>query len=210
VRVSSIVGIDRHESVAKAILTARSSTDANAAAVNIFVTPRTPADESIGTTFRATAGGPTTTNVPASTPNGLPNAWMRITRTGDAFKMFRSTDGSTWIEINSATVALGPSAVVGMGVNSHRGGRLTVGTFHDFQIIQAPVAPTLLNPNYTGTAFSASLQTQSGVTYEVQYNNDLNTSTWTTFSTFVGDGSVQPINDPGPLPANRFYRVRTE
>lgn len=216
VRVSSLVGIDRLESVAKAILTARSTIDGGSAAVNVFLTPPVPADFSIASTFRPTAGGPTTTNAAPSTPNGLPNAWMRITRVGDAFTTYRSTDGNTWVQLGTATVALGSPALVGMGVNSHRGpagqrlGRLAVGTFHDFRIIQAPAAPALTSPNYTGSAFRASFQTQSGVTYEVQRNGDLDPSTWMTFDTVVGDGLPYEINDSGSLPARRFYRVRAQ
>jgi hypothetical protein len=44
----------------------------------------------------------------------------------------------------------------------------------------------------------------------VEYNNDLNTSNWQTLATVPGNGNPYTINDGGPLPSKRFYRVRVQ
>lgn len=62
--------------------------------------------------------------------------------------------------------------------------------------------------SFGGTTFSGSFQTENGVTYAVEYKDDLNAPTWTLLTTIVGDGTVKPFTDPGPLPAARFYQIR--
>jgi hypothetical protein len=62
--------------------------------------------------------------------------------------------------------------------------------------------------NHSGGAFSANLQTIAGVTNVVEYKNSLDAANWTELTAFLGDGSVKPIIDSGPLPSTRFYRAR--
>jgi hypothetical protein len=210
VRVSSLVSSNAPaiEATAKAILTARATADANSAAINVYVTPPSPADNSVVATFRTTAGGGTTTNATAFVPGGPPNGWMRLKRVGDVFTTYRSSDGSAWVQLGSTTVSLGPSALVGVGALSRRNGRLATATFNDFKITQAAAAPTLLSPTYSGSSFGTSFQSQPGVTYEAQYNDNLNTLNWITFDTIAGDGTTKSVNDPSPSPTKRFYRIR--
>jgi uncharacterized repeat protein (TIGR01451 family) len=58
-----------------------------------------------------------------------------------------------------------------------------------------------------GTSFGGSIQTQPGVTYQVQYKDDLNAATWTLLQTIDGDGAVKPFSDPAPTASSRFYRI---
>ena len=210
VRVVSLERGDRLETTSKAILAARAGTEANAAAVNVFITPSYPADNNVVSSVRPDSGGTTTNILGGAAGNGLPNAWLRITREGDLFTTYRSTNGTDWVQLGTATVTMGPSAVVGMGVVSHRNGRTVTGTFTDFQTGQPSTQPQIVNSRYNGTSFTASFDTRPGVTYLVQYNNDLNTSNWQTLATVTGDGNPYTINDAGPLPARRFYRVRVQ
>jgi hypothetical protein len=65
--------------------------------------------------------------------------------------------------------------------------------------------------NAAAGTFSASLRTANGVTYIVEYKDNLNTVPWTTLPPpIVGDGTVKSFTDPGPLPPMRFYRVRVQ
>jgi hypothetical protein len=60
VRVVSLTGLDRLESVAKAVLTARETTDTGSAAVNVFATPPEPGNDWISSNYRpSTAAQPT-------------------------------------------------------------------------------------------------------------------------------------------------------
>jgi uncharacterized repeat protein (TIGR01451 family) len=58
-----------------------------------------------------------------------------------------------------------------------------------------------------GSGFSAAIQTQNGITYALQYKNNLNTNAWTTLSTFNGDGTVKTFSDPNPGVPMRFYQI---
>jgi hypothetical protein len=61
---------------------------------------------------------------------------------------------------------------------------------------------------YAGGIFSVNLQTIAGLTNVIEYKDSLGAANWTTLTNFLGDGSVRPITDSGPLPAGRFYRGR--
>lgn len=209
VRVMSLTGAERLESVAKAALTVRASTDAGSAAVNIFATPPAPGNDWISSTYRPSTGADNITNVTVS-PNGMPNTWLRITREGDLFTTYHSADGNIWTASGSANLSLASSLLVGVGVVSHRNGYLATATFSDFRVGSAVVAaPTIVNSSYTAGSFSAAFQTQNGVTYAVEYKNALDSSPWTTLTMINGDGTLQTFADPGPVSptGNRFYRV---
>ena len=63
--------------------------------------------------------------------------------------------------------------------------------------------------SFGGGSFSGSFQTVNGVTYAVEYKNDLSDLSWTLLTTIVGDGTVKTFTDPGPLPGDhRFYQIR--
>ncbi len=192
------------ESTAKAILTARASADPNSTAVNVYVTPPAPADNSVLATFRATAGGGTTTNA-AFVPGGPPNGWIRIKRAGNVFTTYRSVDGNTWIQLASTSApSFGPSALVGIGANSRRTGRFATATFSNVRIIKSPA---LLNASHGAGSFSASFQSEIHVAYQVQYTTDLNTPSWTTLTALAGDGTLMSVVDPAAGGQSRFYRL---
>jgi hypothetical protein len=209
VQVTSFIGTPDHlESAAKAVLTARASTDTNSAAVNVIMTPPTPGDDFGLSNYRATTGGATNNLGATFIPGGLPGAWMRIKRAGDTFTTYRSTDGMSWVEYGNASLPFGASMVVGVGVASHRDGRSVTGTFSDFRITQTAASPTLINSSFAAGVFSASFQTQNGFTYSVEYKDDLNVEPWLPLPPAItGDGTVQTFTDPGPANTQRFYRV---
>jgi hypothetical protein len=220
VRVLSLTGTNRLEAVAKALLTAREGTANNSAAVNVFVTTATPGDNSIFSRYRAATGAAYTTNTPAYSltntplisPGGLPNAWMRIKRVGNQFTTYRGTNGIDWVEMDNANIPLAASLNVGVGAVSHRNGVLVFGTFSDLKIGPVINPPVLTNSISTNGVFSASFGTQVGVGYTVQYRDVVNTGSWNTLTNILGNGTVVPFIDPGPLSPtrNRFYKVRAE
>ncbi len=213
IRVHSITSTNRLESVAKAILTARATTDGNSPAVNAFVTPALPGDSTYGSTARVTAGGPTVSNHVAvayslnSRPASFPNSWLRIKREGDNFTSFTSSNGTDWSQLSSISIPMGSPVLVGAGVNSHRNGVFATATFSDFQFASNVNPPTLANSAYTAGSFSAALQTQNGIAYRIQYKEDLNAANWTDLTTIAGDGTVKSFSDSAA--GHRFYRVIT-
>jgi uncharacterized repeat protein (TIGR01451 family) len=61
-----------------------------------------------------------------------------------------------------------------------------------------------------GASFTGAFQSLNGLTYIVEYKDDLSAATWTFLDSIPGDGSVMTFTDPGPLPPARFYQVRIQ
>lgn len=72
-------------------------------------------------------------------------------------------------------------------------------------LVLAP--PALENPSYADGQFTFSLATVQGLTYLVQYTDELEPANWLPLATIVGDGTVQTITDPNPAPAHRYYQT---
>ena len=74
-------------------------------------------------------------------------------------------------------------------------------------------APTLDGAVYdAGTGkMKFNVATLNGVTYLIQYKDDLGAAEWQTLRTVVGDGSVVTVEDSvAPPPSQRFYQIRTQ
>ena len=61
-------------------------------------------------------------------------AWIRLNRTGDQFTGSVSTDGLTWTELHTATLAMTEDVWIGMAVTSHSDGDLTTATFENLDV----------------------------------------------------------------------------
>jgi hypothetical protein len=212
VRVGSLTGTADHlETTAKAILAARESADTNSAAVNVFVTPVAPGDNSISSSVRPSTGA--ATNVVSAAVPGGPPQWMRILREGNRFTTFRSTNGTDWVELGHVDAGLAPTLLVGLGVSSHRNARLATARFGSFEVTRLLRAPELTNATFDGMIFSASFPSQAGATYEVQFKNEIDAPMWQPLPAvpaIVGDGMIKTFTDPGPVVAKRYYRLRVQ
>lgn len=210
VRVLSLVGTNDHfETTAKAFLVARESTANNAAGVRMAVTPPAPGDGDLHSTYRATTGG-ATNYLALPVPSGMPgNAWMRIRRVGGTISAFRSVNGTDWIPMGNTATALPATLTVGVGVVSHRNGKVVTGTFSEFRIAPIPLAVVLTNSSPAPGVFSASFQSQGGFNYSVEYKDALPGASWLPLTNILGDGTLQGFTDPGPVSptGNRFYRI---
>jgi len=213
VRVTDLRGtFDSLETTAKAILTAREQIAVSSGLADVWVTPLPPADNTISARVRPGANVGIANVGAAVTPSGLPNAWLRIMRIGNQFSTYRSTNGSNWVAFGTNTLALGPTLNVGVGAVSHRNGRTITATFSDFKIA-APVLPVRLkDQSFESGTFVAYFDSQTGVSYTVEYKDDLNSATWQTLTMIAGDGTTKSFSDPGPVPAggSRFYRVTAQ
>jgi hypothetical protein len=59
-------------------------------------------------------------DVKVQRPGSLPlPCWLRLVRAGTTVTGQRSTDGVTWTTVGSATVSLGTTANLGLGVTAH-------------------------------------------------------------------------------------------
>jgi len=70
-----------------------------------------------------------------------------------------------------------------------------------------PSAVTILNPTFSGSAFSFSFATQVGYNYSGQVTPSLNPVSWSTFTNLIGNGSVVQVTDSNLTDSTRYYRV---
>jgi len=74
---------------------------------------------------RATASG-TTTSVGAGSASAP--VYVRITRVGDVFTAYKSSDGTTWNSCGSKTITMGSTVYIGLAQSS-RGATVNTVTF---------------------------------------------------------------------------------
>jgi regulation of enolase protein 1 (concanavalin A-like superfamily) len=86
-----------------------------------------------------------------STGTGTVPYWVRVTRTNNIFQTFRSSDGTTWNAVGSATTIsmAGTGAYVGLAVTAHNNAALNTSVFTNFTVL-SPSLPVnsapVLNP----------------------------------------------------------------
>lgn len=78
--------------------------------------------------------GAATTNSAGSDPSVPIGGWMRLTRSGDQIIGELSSDGSTWTELGSYTVAMGQTALIGLAVTAHNSGQVATAYFTDLDL----------------------------------------------------------------------------
>jgi hypothetical protein len=121
---------------AKAGVMIRNDITAGSAFAAVLVSPTS------GITFewRLTAGG--TVSQEISSPSGGPTpapVGLELTRAGNTFSAYYSTDGMTWISVGpSQTVALNSTALAGLAVTSHNTAELCTATFSSVSIGSSP------------------------------------------------------------------------
>ena len=60
--------------------------------------------------------------------------WLKLTRSGDTVTSFASTHGQNWTQVDTATVALGTGAQIGLFVTSHNGSMLNTSVFDNVSV----------------------------------------------------------------------------
>lgn len=75
--------------------------------------------------YNASAGGGSYT---------FPGAWLKLTRAGSAITAYTSTDGTTWTQVGTTTIAMTDPVTVGLFVTSHNAGALSTSTFDNVSV----------------------------------------------------------------------------
>ncbi len=93
---------------------------------------------------RTTTGGTS-----SHTSGGTASApyWVRLTRSGNTFTGYASSDGTTWTQVGSATISMSSSVIVGLAVTSHNDATLATGMFDNVSV-SGGVSPTA-TPTFT-------------------------------------------------------------
>ncbi|MGC3959706.1 MAG: hypothetical protein QM813_17800 [Verrucomicrobiota bacterium] len=110
---------------------------------------------------------------------------------------------------NSGTFALQPAAWVGFD-------RVLTNALFGFDTATAPPAVSFLTTlanaplhiGLTNGRARLTFTTEANVAYQVQYTENLGTTTWTALTNFTGSGGLMLVEDPVPLRPARFYRTR--
>lgn len=110
--VARVTGVANTDGWAKAGVMIRETLAANSTHASIYVSP------SNGVAFqnRTTTGG--ASNNVQNTGITAP-VWLRVNRTGSAFTVYRSADGSTWTTVGSTTITMGSNVYIGLAETSH-------------------------------------------------------------------------------------------
>src|SRR5260370_15271954 len=73
--------------------------------------------------------------------SGALRYWIKLTRSGNVFRMYSSADGANWLQLGaSQTVSMAQNVYVGLAVSSRTTSSLATATFDNVSIIAA-VAP---------------------------------------------------------------------
>ena len=152
----------------------RGSTAAGAQEVDVVIN----ANGTAQVEYRSTVGGSTT----AITDSGYAAPqWVELARAGNVFTGFVSSNGTTWTQIGSVTVAMPTPALAGLAVNAYDNTQLATGTFTNVSVTAGQL---------TGTTFGTS----------GSYNNQGNTVAMAT------DGNLSTFFD-GPDASNDYVGI---
>jgi regulation of enolase protein 1 (concanavalin A-like superfamily) len=146
---------------------------------------------------RRTAAGGTSTST--SGGGGTAPYWVKLTRTGNTFSAFASSDGSNWSLVGSDTIAMGSSINVGLAVTSHKDGTVSTGTFDNVNTGSGSVGGGLPNgwsSRDVGAVGAAGNATYDDATGQFAVSGS-GADIWGTsdefrfaFTTMTGDGSI--------------------
>jgi hypothetical protein len=120
---AKVESLTRSDAWSKAGVMIRESLDAGAKHAMVVITP----DNGGSFQYRTATGGTSASTDAAGLQ--IPY-WLRITRTGNAFKAERSPDGKTWTQIGAdQNVSMVPNVYIGLCVTSHSTGAYSTAEF---------------------------------------------------------------------------------
>ena len=89
---------------------------------SVFVTPA----NGVAFQYRNTTGS---TSANSNTTGLAAPYWVKIVRSGNTFTAYRSSNGSTWVNMGSTTISMGSTVYIGLAVTSHKDGDLCPAVF---------------------------------------------------------------------------------
>jgi glucose/arabinose dehydrogenase/regulation of enolase protein 1 (concanavalin A-like superfamily) len=121
-----VTGVTNTNAWAKAGVMIRETLNADSKHAMVVVTP----GQGVAFQRRANTGG-SSTHTAAS---GSAPYWVRLVRSGNTFTAYRSSTGSTWTQIGSATISMTANVFVGLPVTSHNNSSLCTATFTNVSV----------------------------------------------------------------------------
>jgi len=136
--IARVDSITNTNAWAKAGVMIRESNAANSRFAAVYATP----GAGLSFQWRSSTGGSASASTGAS---GTPPQWVRLSRVGNVFTAWYSSNGSTWSQLGSTqTIAMATTAQAGLAVTSHDNTKSTAASFSSFAIgTPDSAAPTL-------------------------------------------------------------------
>jgi len=120
---AKVDSLTRSDAWSKAGVMIRETLDAGAKHAMVVITP----DNGASFQYRANTGG---TSASTDAAGFKTPYWVRITRTGNAFKAERSADGKTWTQVGTdQSILLSANAYIGLAVTSHNAAAYSTAEF---------------------------------------------------------------------------------
>jgi endonuclease/exonuclease/phosphatase family metal-dependent hydrolase/regulation of enolase protein 1 (concanavalin A-like superfamily) len=71
--------------------------------------------------------------------SGAAPIWLKLTRSGNLFRAYKSTDGVAWTLVGSDSITMGATVYVGLAVSSHVKGSVATAVFDNVSVTPGPV-----------------------------------------------------------------------
>jgi regulation of enolase protein 1 (concanavalin A-like superfamily) len=127
---------------------------------------------------------------------GAPPGWVRVVREGDQFTSYESTDGHTWILVDTETIPMPATVYVGLAVTSHTSTALATATFTNVSV-GAPASNELLSVSITAPAAGANYSAPANITTSATASDADGSVTGVDFyagSTLAGSDTASPFS----------------
>ncbi|MDB6018213.1 MAG: hypothetical protein JWR19_2702 [Pedosphaera sp.] len=200
--VARVVNVQNTDGWAKSGVMMRETLTANSREVSMFMA------ENQGASFQrrvATGGISTDTTV----MNLFPPYWVKLTRTGNTFAGYDSSDGTNWVLVGSDTVAMAGAVYVGLAVTAHNTNAINTSAQDNVVVTSATSLPAvLISPQLlTNGQFTITLTAAPGSRYEIQ--GSTNFTNWTVLAKLTNNVNGQAQFTEPNLSAQpyRFYRA---
>ena len=153
-----------------------------------------------------TAPASGTANLTGSTPP----QWLKLNRTGNLFTGYVSPDGINWTVLDSASITMNSTLLVGFAVTSRNNGHLDTGVFDNVSVTgQWPVLPGTAAPLIAVAGDSQSLLSWSLATNATGYNLSQATTAGGPFNVIATNVPSLAFTNTGLANGALYYYVVT-
>jgi endoglucanase Acf2/uncharacterized protein YjdB len=117
-------------------------------------------------------------------PAGTAPYWVRLTRVGNVFTSLVSTNGTTWTQVGTETIALTSATQVGLAVTSHNDAVLNTATFDNVSVTTSnvPVTGVTVSPASASVGVNGTMQLTATVSPSNATNKNVG---WSSSNTAV-------------------------
>ncbi|QQR51982.1 hypothetical protein IPG36_05270 [bacterium] len=124
----------------------------------------------------------------------LPNAWLKLVRSGNTFTGYKSTNGTTWTQISAQTLTLPATTQIGLFVVSGNTNLTSSATFDNVSITKTTTLPSGWTNGDVGSPANAGTSSYASSTYTLGSKGldiwDTDDQAQLAYKTLTGNGSI--------------------